>query len=154
VAIAESPRETDRNSGTTKKPPDWTKYWKKNIRKPRSSCTFRSMERRTSGSPPRFSRRDSHSKKSQMSDSPPRMSHSTADTPNSAGASGLGDTHPQTLERRTPKTAMPRPAAESPTPMRSIPRRGAAGSSVRRRVSTRIPSTISTSPAKTSRQLR
>ena len=81
------------------------------------------------------------------------MSHSTAEMPNSSGASGLGATHPQTLERSTPKTARPRPAADSTTPTRSIRGRSPGGSSSIRRVSTRIATTISTSPANTSRQL-
>ena len=48
------------------------------------------------------------------------MSHNTAEMPNRSGASGLGDTHPHVLERSTPNTASPRPAAESTTPSRSM----------------------------------
>ncbi len=112
------------------------------------------MDGRTSGSAPRSSSRDSHRKNSQIRKSPPRISQSTADIPNSSGASGLGVTHPQTLERSTPKTARPRPAADSPTPTRSIRGRRPGGSSSIRRASARISTTISTSPANTSRQLR
>ena len=154
MSIAESPSETDRNSGTTKKTPDWTKYWKKNIRRPPVSWTFRSIDGRTSGSSPRSSSRDSHSKNSHSRNRPPRMSHSVAEMPNSSGASGFGATHPHTLERRTPKTARPNPAAESTTPTKSMRGRFPGGSSSIRRVIARIPSTISTSPANTSRQLR
>ena len=82
------------------------------------------------------------------------MSHSVAEMPNSSGASGLGATQPHTLERSTPNTARPRPAADSATPTRSIRGCCPGGSSAIRRVSARIPSTISTSPANTSRQLR
>ena len=82
------------------------------------------------------------------------MNHSTAEMPNSDGASGFGETQPQTLDRRTPNTAIPRPAAESTTPTRSIFGRLPGGSSAIRRASTRMPITTRTSPANTRRQLR
>ena len=45
VASADRPRQTERYSGTTKKKPAWTRYWKKNIVNPPDSCLFRSMRR-------------------------------------------------------------------------------------------------------------
>ncbi len=149
VSIADSPSDTDRNSGTTKNSPDCTKNWKKNIRRPPTICVWRKMDGRTSGSSPRSSSRDSQVKNSQSTKAPPRISHKVAEIPHSSGASGLGDTHPHTLERRTPKTARPSPPADSTTPRRSIRGRSPTGSSSIRRASTRIASTIRTSPANT-----
>ena len=77
------------------------------------------------------------------------MSHNVAETPKSAGASGLGDTQPQVPERSTPNTARPRPPADSTTPRRSIFGRAPSGSSSIRRASARMATTISTSPANT-----
>ena len=95
----------------------------------------RSIDGRTSGSAPRRSRRDSHSKNSHSERTArPRISHSVAEMPNSSGASGFGVTQPQTLERSTPNTARPRPAADSTTPTTSIRGRSPGGSSAIRRV--------------------
>ena len=68
-----------------------------------------------------------------------------------AGPPGFGSTHPHTLERSTPKTARPSPAAESTAPTTS--RRGLAstGASCTRRARAKIAITIKTSPTKTQR---
>ena len=63
VASADRPRQTERKSGTTKKKPAWTRYWKKNIVRPPVSCLFRSIPGLTSGSLPWASRRVSQVKK-------------------------------------------------------------------------------------------
>jgi hypothetical protein len=50
VSIADRPSDTERKSGTTKKTPDWMKYWKRNIRRPVFSCGTFSIPWVTSGS--------------------------------------------------------------------------------------------------------
>jgi hypothetical protein len=80
VSSADRPRQTDRNSGTTKKKPAWTRYWKKNMVSPPVSCLFRSMAGRTSGSSPLESRRASQRKKVQSMNSPARANHTVGDS--------------------------------------------------------------------------
>ncbi len=152
VASAERPRQTDRKSGTTKKRPACIRYWKKNMTRPPLSCLLRSIAVRTSGSFPCASRRLSHRKKIQITRRPARISQVVGDTLNQDGPSGFGCTHPHSLERSTPKTSSPRPRAEITAPTTSSFGRSSDGASAMRRVSTRIASTTTTSPANTQRQ--
>jgi hypothetical protein len=116
VASADSPRQTERNKGTTKKTPAWTRYWKKNISKPPVSCLFRSISGRMSGSSPRESSRACHRKNTQITNAPASMSHSVGDTPPQDGPPGLAWIQPHSLERSTPKTNRPSPTADSTAP--------------------------------------
>ena len=59
-AIAERPSATDRNSGTTKKIPAWTRNMKKNEMTPSRSWMFRSIVGSISAAWPRAIRRFSH----------------------------------------------------------------------------------------------
>ena len=77
----------------------------------------------------------------------------TGEVPNHCGASGLGSTKPHVPERMMPKTIRPRPAAERSVPIGSSRVPGTAGESAMRRLRARMPSTITTSPTKTQRQL-
>ena len=77
----------------------------------------------------------------------------TGESPSHCGASGFGCTKPHVPERMMPKTIMPRPAAERSVPTGSSRTPGTGGESAMRRARTRMPSTITTSPAKTQRQL-
>ena len=152
VSSAERPRQTERKSGTTKKKPACTRYWKKNIVSPPVSWRLRSIAGRTSGSCPRDSRRASQRKKSQITNSPARISQTVGDRPAHDGPSGFGWIQPHSLERSTPKTSSPSPSAE-----RTAPTTSSCGRVSDRRVGdpaasrTRITSTSTTSPAKTQR---
>ncbi len=152
VSSAVRPRQTDRKSGTTKNSPACMRNWKKNITSPPLSWWFRSMSVRTSGSWPRASRYPCQRKKTQITNSPARTSHTVGERPAHEGPSGFGWIQPHSLERRTPKTRSASPSAERTAPTRSSCGRFSVGASAIRRVSSRIASTISTSPAKTQRQ--
>jgi hypothetical protein len=128
--------------------------WKKNMVSPPQSRAFRSIDVRTSGSRPAATTLSSQAKNSQTIASPARISHNVGDTPSHDGPSGFGWTQPHSPDRRTPKTARPRPVADSTTPIRSRRKRPSGGASCILRVSARMPSTITTSPAKTSRQVQ
>ncbi len=151
VASAERPRQTDRKSGTTKKSPACTRYWKKNISRPPLSCGFFRKPGRTRGSFPRDTRRTSQREKTQITKIPPRISQTVGESPAHEGPSGLGWIQPHSLERSTPKTSIPSPAAESTVPTRSRLGRSSTGASAIRRVRSRMASTTRTSPAKTQR---
>ena len=152
VSIAERPSATERKSGTTKKNPAWMRNWKKNIVRPPVSCLLRNIAVRTSGSWPCDSRRACQRKKTQIKKRPPMMSQIVGDNPAHVGASALGWIQPHSLERRTPKTIIPRPSAESTAPTTSSCGRSSTGASAIRRVRSRIASTTITSPANTQRQ--
>jgi len=66
-------------------------------------------------------------------------------------APGFGNTRPHSLERSTPKTARPRPSADSTAPKTSSCGRWSTGASSIRREKSRITITTSTSPANTHR---
>ena len=118
---------------------------------PPFSCLFCSIAGRTSGSPPRDSTRACQRKKSQITNSPARMSHTVGERPAQSGPPGFGWIQPHSLERRTPKTSSARPSADRTAPTRSSFGRSSTGASAIRRVRRRIASTITTSPAKTQR---
>ena len=96
VSIAESPSAIERNSGTAKNRPAWSRYWKKNAVSPlRSSRTRRiaGIEQRGPAGVapvllPARGRRAAPRP-------PPRISQITGERPNHVGASGLGCTKPQ-----------------------------------------------------------
>ena len=111
MSIAESPSETDRKSGTTKKTPDWMKYWKKNIRRPPTSWTLpqdrRAHERLGAALlEPRLPREEQPEQEQAAEDEPQRRGDAEQ-----LRRVRLRRTQPHTLERRTPKTASPSPAA-------------------------------------------
>src|SRR5436190_8204965 len=151
VARAERPRQTERYSGTTKKRPAWTRYWKKNISRPPLSWRFFSSPGRTSGSSPRASRRASHREKSQMTNNPARTSHTVGESPAQDGAPDFGWIQPHSPERRIPKTSRPSPSADSTAPTMSKRGRLSRGASAILRVKRRMTITSTTSPAKTQR---
>ena len=74
------------------------------------------------------------------------------DTPSTEGPSGLGITQPHSADRKTPKTANPRPTATRTAPTTSNRTRGSGGASLTRRARAKIPNTSTTSPANTHRQ--
>ena len=99
----------------------------------RRAAVFFRIDGRTSGSSPRPRAGASHSKNSQTTKSPPRISHSVADRPNSSGASGFGrDPSPHaraqhaedgqrrarrpTARRRPGRSSAARPAARPRSP--------------------------------------
>ena len=90
VARAVSPRATDRKSGTTKKKPACTRYWKKNIVSPPVSCRFWNITGRTSGSSPRATRRASQRKNTQITKRPAMTSQTVGDRPAHEGAPAFG----------------------------------------------------------------
>src|SRR6266567_6595067 len=152
VSIADNSSTIERYNGLVKKMPAWIKYWKRNIVSPLSSCRFLNIDGRTSGSLPSRSRRLSHANNPHRMRRPARISHATSDSPKSVGASSFGVTHPQTLERNTPKTASPSPRTERMEPTKSRRCCSVDGASWMRRDSTRITKAITTSPTKTYRQ--
>ena len=102
VSIAESPSAIERNNGTAKNSPAWSRYWKKNAVSPlRSSRTRRIAGSSNAGWP--VSRRCfSQARNPSSTTPPPRSSQITGDRPNQVGASGFGCTTPHVPERRTP----------------------------------------------------
>ena len=155
VSSADSPRQTERYSGTTKKRPACTRYWKKNIDQPAAQLPVpqhrRADERlpapRLAGAPPSGRRARSRTGRSRISQTRRREAGPRRRRPASAGPS------PTRSERSTPNTSRPRPSADSTAPTRS--RRGRC---LDRRVGDPpreqrgCASTITTSPAKTQRQ--
>ena len=152
VSIAERPSATDRYSGIVKKSPAWTRNWKKNMTRPPLNCRFSNIDSRARGSSPRASTRCSQVPNSQSTNKPRKISSIVGDRPRIAGPPGFGNTQPHKLERNTPKTASPSPVADSAAPTRSKWVRFSTGASWIRRASTRIATTIRTSPTKTHRQ--
>jgi hypothetical protein len=152
VSSADRPRQTDRNSGTTKKKPAWTRYWKKNMVSPPVSCLFRSIAGRTSGSSPFASSWASQRKKIQSTNRPARISQTVGDSPAHEGPPAFGCIQPHSPARSTPKTESPRPRADSTAPTTSSRGRFSTGASAMRRASSRMTRTSTTSPANTHRQ--
>ena len=134
-----------------KKIPDWIRNWKKKVTSPPVICMLLNMERRTIGLRPASSRCASHNSRAPMTSSPPMTSQTTGETPRREGPFGLGRTHPQTPERRTPYTVIESPTMESRAP--SVSKEGLAsdGVSLTPRTESRMISTITTSPANTQR---
>ena len=128
VSIADSPSATERKSGTTKKMPACTRYWKKNIVRPPSSWRFRSIAGRTSGSSPRDSSRASQRKKSQITSRPPSTSHIVGERPAHEARPPSAGSSPTrwSAARRTPASRGRAPraqrrrrrAADAPRPAR------------------------------------
>ena len=102
VSMAESPSAIDRKSGTAKKSPAWSRYWKKNAVSPLRNSLTRSMAGSSNAARPWSRRCFSHSRKPSSTAPPPSSSQITGDSPNQVGASGLGCTKPQVPERSTP----------------------------------------------------
>ena len=119
VAIADSPRATDRNRGTAKNSPACNRYWKKNAVRPPRNTGFRRIAGSTRGSAPWASRRFSHSMNTQSTTPPPSISQIEGDRPSHSGADALGRTKPHSPARRMPNTISPRPSADSAVPTRS-----------------------------------
>ena len=92
-ATADSPRATERNSGTAKNRPACSRYWKKNAVRPARKRRFSRIAGSTSGSPPRASRRSSHARRPR-STPPARTSQIAADRPSHSGAASFGRTNP------------------------------------------------------------
>jgi len=154
VATADSPSATDKNSGTAKNRPAWSRYWNRNEVRPPRSVRFRSMAGSTSTAPPRARRWFSHHEKTRSTSPPARISQNTGDNPSHAGAPALGWTNPHVPERKTPYTSSPRPSADSTVPTGSSRAPGSGGVSAMRRASAKMMSTIRTSPTNTHRQDR
>ena len=154
VCRAVSPSATERNRGTTKNNPPWRRYWKKKIVRPPRNWRLSSMAGSTNGSAPRATWWRSQARKPYTTVPPASTSHTVAETPNNEGAPGLACTQPQALERSTPKTNKPRPAAESTVPTRSRWGRCVGGASATLRASTSMAATTRTSPTKTHRHER
>ena len=151
VSRADRPRATDRKSGTTKKNPACTRYWKKNIVSPPVSWRFWNIAGRTSGSSSREMRLASHRKNSQSTRKPPITSQIVGDRPAHEGPSPFGWIQPHSPERSTPKTSNASPSAESTDPTTSRRGRVSGGASTIRRPKMRMTRTSTTSPAKTHR---
>ncbi len=79
VSSADRPSTTDRYSGTTKKTPICTRYWKKNMVRPPTSWELARIEVSSSGSPPRALTRASHWKKAHTTPRPATNSHTTGE---------------------------------------------------------------------------
>ena len=102
VSMAESPSAIERNSGTAKNSPAWSRYWKKNATRPVRSSRTRRMAGSSRAAWPVSRRCLSQSRNSSSTTPPPRISQITGESPNHVGASGLGRTKPHEPERRTP----------------------------------------------------
>ena len=100
VSTALSPSATDRNSGTVKNSPAWSRNWKKNmVSPPVSWALLNRIATSTRGSRPTFLQCSSHWKNSRTA-RPARRGSSTRviERPARSGASGLGR-HPAPLAR-------------------------------------------------------
>ena len=64
-----------------------------------------------------------------MTSSPATTSQIVGESPNHEGAPALGESHPQTPDRSTPKTNSPSPSAERTAPTTSIFGRASGGAS-------------------------
>ena len=112
------------------------------------------VRRRTSGSVPAARTRRSHEKNSRRTTSPASTSQTSARARARRGRPAWAATHPHSPDRSTPKTARPRPAADRTTPTTSSRNRASGSASAILRVSTRMPTTSTTSPANTYRQVQ
>ena len=151
VATADIPSATDRNSGTTKKIPAWTRNRNRNEVTPLRSCRLRSIAGSISAPAPRSIRRFSQARNSPSTTPPARIIQITGESPSNSGASGFGCTNPHEPDFRMPSTIRPSPSADSAVPTRSSRTPFSAGESFIRLVRARITSTIRTSPANTHR---
>jgi hypothetical protein len=149
VWMADSPNETDRNSGMMKNRPACRKYWNPNPVSPLRRPRLRNIAGSSSTLAPRARRRFSHAMNPRSTRPPPSSSQITGDRPSQLGAFGFGCTRPQVPERRIANTTRPSPAAERPVPTRSSFTPGSAGVSAMRRMSARMTATTSTSPTNT-----
>ena len=152
VSIADRPSATDRYSGITKNSPAWIRNWKKNMMSPPLSCGIRNIDIWISGSRPSRSRRCSHSANSHSTKSPDEINTIVGETPPIDGPSGFGRMNPHSLERSTPNTISPSPAADKIEPTPSRCGRVSTGASWIRRDRSKITMTTRTSPANTHRQ--
>ena len=89
VSIAESPSAIERNSGTAKKRPAWSRYWKKNAMSPLRSSRTRRIAGSSSAARPVSRRCFSHSRNPSSTTPPPRISQITGERPNHVGRVGL-----------------------------------------------------------------
>ena len=113
---------------------------------------LRSIAGSMSAEAPRARRWFSHHRKTRSTIPPARISQITGDSPSHSGAPLLAWMKPHVPERSTPYTMRPRPSADNPVPTRSSRTPSSAGVSAMRRVSSRMMSTTTTSPANTHRQ--
>ena len=150
ISSAESPRHTERSSGTTKNSPACARNWKKKHHQAPFSCLLRASPRG------RAARR--HAPRRVLPAEEPDHEEAGEDEPDGGRearprrAVGLGLDPAPHARARTPNTSRPRPSARAPR----RPRR-AGGRCCDRRVRdrlvmSRMPSTTTTSPAKTQRQ--
>ena len=102
VATAESPSATERNSGTVKKSPAWSRYWNENAVSPARSVAFRRIAGSIRRFAPRATRWLSQARKPHRTAPPPRISHTTGESPSQVGADSLARTTPHVPERSTP----------------------------------------------------
>ena len=148
---ADISRTTDKYSGMVKNTPAWMRNWKKNMDRPPTSWPLRSMGGLMSGSRRRFSRCCSHRRKQYMTSIPPNTIHTTGEAWRNWGWPGLGRIHPQSPDRRTPKTIDESPTIDRTAPRMSNRPAGSGGVSWTRRRATRMTPTITTSATKTQR---
>jgi hypothetical protein len=94
VAMAESPSATERNSGTLKKRPACSRYWKKKAVSPPRSTVVRNMAGSNRIGSPRSRRHRSHARNPTSTVPPAMISQITGDSPSHRGASGLGPRSP------------------------------------------------------------
>ena len=109
VASADRPRQTERYSGTTKKKPACTRYWKKNISRPPLSWRLRRKPGRMSVSWPRDSPASLPALEEPEDERADQDEPDRRREPAHDGPPGFGWIQPHSLERRTPKTSAPRP---------------------------------------------
>src|SRR5215470_6958823 len=151
VSTAESPSATDRNRGTVKNRPACSRYWKKNeVNPPRRSLLPNIVVSISVASPASWRRR-SQARNPRSTTPPAATNQTTGERPNQEGALGFGLTNPQAPACRIPNTTRPSPRADRTVPIRSRRADGSAGVSAIFLASTRIPTTIKTSPANTYR---
>ena len=149
VSMAESSSTTERKRGMMKNTPACSRNWKKNMISP--PVSWRVGEHL--GSHQRLAAQADEAvlpaKNSQTTKRPTTMSQNVGEIPRNDGPPDFGMTQPHTLERSTPKTAVPSPMTESSVPTRSRWGFDSTGASAIRRDSTRMTPTTSTSPKKT-----
>ena len=118
---------------------------------PLRSWRLRSIAGSISAPCPCVMRRFSHHTNRTSTTAPAKISQITGESPNHSGASGFARTSPHVPALRMPSTIAPSPSADRAVPIRSSRAPSSAGVSFMRRVSKRITSTITTSPANTHR---
>ena len=85
VSIAESPSAIERNSGTAKNRPAWSRYWKKNAVSPLRSSRTRRIAGSSSAAWPVSRRCFSQARNPSSTAPPPRISQITGDRPSHVG---------------------------------------------------------------------